>query len=138
MRLDDYLESALGRPWAWGAMDCCFFAGDWISVSTGRDPLAPYRGRYRSAVEAGRLIMRAGGLPQLLDPEMARCGFVPVASAQTGDIAVLRSTAEGDHAVARASVMIADGPWWVGRTLDGLAGVRAEPPRIWRVLGPQL
>lgn len=134
MRLSDYLAEVMARPWAWGACDCCFFAGEWIFAATGRDPIAPYRGRYSTAIEARRLIVAAGGLSGLLDPEMARCGFRKTAAPQTGDIAVVPLPSSGEHSVAQAAVMIADGPWWIGKTLDGIAGVRAEPPTIWRVL----
>lgn len=135
MFLADYLDAATNRPWVWGASDCCFFGGDWIRAATDRDPLAPYRGAYSTAAEAGRLIMRAGGLVRLVEAEMRRCGFVRALVAEHGDIAVLAVPTHGADGPARASVVIADGPWWLGRTLDGYLGTRAEPAAIWRVLG---
>jgi len=135
MFLSDYLDAAMARPWAWGSMDCCHFAGDWIRAATGRDPLAPYRGRYDSAAGAARLVARRGGLLTMVDVEMARCGFERTSTPEHGDIAILPMPAVPEHVAAGASLFIADGPWWLGRDFDGLTGLKMEPQAAWRVLG---
>lgn len=134
IRLDDYLEAVMAEPWVWGRMDCCFFGGEWVAQATGRDPLARVRGRYDTALGAARLIAAAGGLVQLVDSVMAPCGFRRADAPEHGDIAVIDMPGHGDQAVARASVVIRSGPWWVGRTVDGIAGVQIAPQAVWRVL----
>lgn len=61
-RLHTFLEAARGRPFSWGRWDCCILAADAVQVLTGTDPLAPFRGRYRSARGAARLLKPLGGL----------------------------------------------------------------------------
>jgi hypothetical protein len=132
--LSIYLDEVLDEPWSWGSMDCCFFAGNWIRNATGRDPLGPYRGVYSSALSARRLIAIRGGLPDMVDAEMLRTGFKLTTLPEDGDIAVADLIGDGPNAVAQASVVIRVGPWWVGRSLSGLANIEAEPAKVWRIL----
>ena len=132
--LDTYLDHALSRPWAWGGMDCCFFAGDWIADRTGLDPLAPYRGIYGTEFAARRLIVARGGLNAMVALEMERCGFRTAIEPEHGDIAVMNIP--GDRtgsAVAGAAVVIRCATWWLGRTQTGVAGFHGVPATAWRV-----
>lgn len=61
-RLHTFLEAARGRPFSWGRWDCCILAADAVKILTGSDPLTPFRGRYRSARGAVRLLKPLGGL----------------------------------------------------------------------------
>jgi hypothetical protein len=44
-RLVAAIEAARGRPFSWGAMDCCLFAADVVLAMTGVDYAAGFRGR---------------------------------------------------------------------------------------------
>lgn len=136
IHLADYLETSRVKPWKWGNLDCCFFGGNWIAESTGRDPMAPYRGIYDTARQAARLIRQRGGLVKMVDAEMTRCGFERTTAPDHGDIAVvdMPDAGGGDHCVAGASVVIRHATWWVGRGLHGIMGLQVEPLAIWRVL----
>ncbi len=135
MSLDDYLATVFGQDWAWGAMDCCFFGGDWVRARTGRDPLAPYRGRYDSAIGAARLIARHGGLVAMVGAEMQRCGFAPTSEPDDGDLAIVSMPGTGEMSIAGASVVICRGAWMLGKAAGhGVAGMRAaEPLAAWRI-----
>lgn len=136
-RLDDYLALATERPWIWGGLngglDCCFFAGDWITLRSGRDPLALYRGTYDSALGAMRLIAARGGLAAMVDREMTRCGIVRAAAADDGDVGLIVQPGSGPDAVAGATLVIRCGPWWCGRARDGLAYLDEPAKAIWSV-----
>lgn len=49
-------------PFEWGKNDCCLFAADWVERCTGIDPAAELRGKYSSALSAGRLLEEMGGV----------------------------------------------------------------------------
>lgn len=85
-RLDAAITRARHRPFAWGQQDCCLFAADCVLAITGQDPAAGFRCRYRSALGAGRLLTRLGGVPGLLDG----LGFpaMPPAALRRGDLAL--------------------------------------------------
>jgi hypothetical protein len=131
--LEDYLDRAALPGWRWNAMDCCVFAGDWVRERTGRDPFEPYRGAYKTARAAQRLIEDGGGLLNLVDAEMKRCGFAETDTPEDGDIAVIAIGSAHPTAVANASVVIRCGTWWVGRTLEGIGGFDAPVLKAWRV-----
>jgi len=132
--LDTYLDTSLRLPWQWGRMDCCFFAGDWVAAKAGRDPLAPYRGRYGTASQALRIIRQEGGLEAMWLAGMARCDFERVETPEHGDIAVMElPEGQGGMAVAKASVVIRHGAFWVARGLDCIAGIDRPVQAIWRI-----
>ena len=132
--LDSYLDQTLRLPWQWGRMDCTFFGGDWIAARAGLDPLAPYRGLYRTAGQAVRLIKQRGGLLAMVSLEMTRCGFERVEEPEHGDIAVMElPELSGKMAVANASVVIRHGSFWVARGLDCIAGIDRPVQAIWRI-----
>jgi hypothetical protein len=77
-------------PFAWGANDCCSFAGDAALAVTGADPFAMHRGRY--ATEAGAEgVVGPAGLTRFVEGLMRDFGAeeVPVAAAQRGDWALI-------------------------------------------------
>jgi hypothetical protein len=132
--LADYLDDALRKPWGWGSMDCCMFAGDWVAVATGRDPMAAYRGIYSSRFQAIKLIRQRGGLLAMVDEEMRQLGFERTNTFEHGDIAVIEVPhLPGDMRAAGVSVVIRNGPWWVARSLDGIVGIDAKPLMAWGV-----
>lgn len=41
--LDLFLQEKASQPFSWTENNCAFFAGDWVAILTGRDPVADYR-----------------------------------------------------------------------------------------------
>lgn len=85
-----FIESRRAEPFRWGRNDCCLFACDGILAQTGLDPAAKmFRGKYRDALGAARLVRKHGGVeaiaaqvcaahgwPELLTPSLAQRGDV--------------------------------------------------------------
>lgn len=59
-KLTAFIESRRWTPFGWGVNDCCLFACDGALAITGTDFAADYRGRYKTALGAKRLLMRNG------------------------------------------------------------------------------
>lgn len=91
-RLNRYLvaqQAAItpGLTVDWGNNDCCTFQAGAAEAMTGTDPMAPFRGRYKTAIGARRLIKREGGsLTAVL--ESVYGAPIPVAVAWQGDAGV--------------------------------------------------
>lgn len=87
-RLADTIGSHAAMPFAWGRADCLCLVGDVAVALVGEDPMAAFRGRYRTALGAKRLLHRQGyadvaaalaGRFEEIAPAMARrgdCGLV--------------------------------------------------------------
>lgn len=73
------------QPFAWGANDCCSFAGDGVVATTGTDPMADLRG-VASARQALR-VLQAWPLPALVTQRLGQ----PVCwqAARRGDVVLL-------------------------------------------------
>lgn len=91
-RLDAAIEAARGRPFSWGRHDCVLFATAVAADLTGTDHAERYRGTYRNARGAARILLRNGGLAALVtryfgDPVMApeaKRGDLLLACRETG------------------------------------------------------
>ena len=107
------VEAVMSRPFEWGGCDCVSAACDVFRDLHGVDPLAPWRGRYRTKAQAWRLVTALGG---------------PVAAA--GDLArragLSEGAAVGALGVAGKSFVICVAPgWWAGKSKSGFALVRS-------------
>ena len=58
--LDAYIEATKARAFEWGSLDCVTFAANWRALVTGCDPIAQWRGTYKTEREALELIVRLG------------------------------------------------------------------------------
>lgn len=85
-RLAAALEAARGRPFRWGAHDCCLFACDMVAAMTGCDPARNWRGIYATALEARYLLARyhGGGLNCAVPALAEACGFAEIAPRRAG------------------------------------------------------
>lgn len=76
-----------------GEYDCCLFAADCIHALTGRDPLADFRGRYATPIEAFTIIDGLGfdSFGALAESKFQELGFLEIAPvmAQRGDIGMV-------------------------------------------------
>jgi hypothetical protein len=119
------------RSFQWGVHDCCTFACDVIHDAGGVDYAAPFRGRYRSAAGAARVLRRfaGGGLEAAAEKIAQDNGLeeVPPLMAQRGDF-ILLDAAEGPAlGVCLGATFIAAGP--AGAVTLPLKRAR----RAWRV-----
>lgn len=122
-RLHETIEAASGRPFLYGRHDCCLFAADCIQAMTGSDPAEGWRGRYRSASGARRILRKHFG--GSLAAGWTRTLGAPLASpllAQRGDIAVVlndetEATGVVDLTGRRVACLAPDGLTFVPLTL---------------------
>lgn len=123
------------KPFCWGGhgggSDCCLFVCDCILAMTGRDPAAPFRGRYRTAGGAYRALRRycGGGLGDIA----AACGYAEIAPAmaQRGDAVLVHAPECQPEGVALGLCM---GVRIATQSVAGLVFVpRARAVRAWRI-----
>lgn len=86
-RLQAFIDSRRDTPFAWGSHDCALFAADWVESVTGKDPAKGIRGRYQTAIGAGRVIKREGGLEAIAGSRLGE--RVEPKLAQRGDVVLL-------------------------------------------------
>jgi cell wall-associated NlpC family hydrolase len=129
-RLFDAVAARRGRPFQWGAHDCCLFACDVIRDAGGVDYAAPFRGRYRTAAGAARVLRRfaGGGLEAAAEKISRDNGLEEVLPlmAQRGDFVLVDETGGPALGVCLGSHIVAAGP--AGAVLRSLAAAR----RAWR------
>lgn len=94
--LDHYIEATKARAFEWGTLDCVTFAANWRALVTGRDPIAEWRGTYKTEREALSLIVKLGcdglealgarlfGDPDPLGPKFAGRGDLVLAQDALG------------------------------------------------------
>ena len=94
--LDAYVESTKARAFEWGSLDCVTFAANWRALVTGEDPIAEWRGSYKTEREALKLIAGLGcdgiealgtrlfGEPDPLGPKFAGRGDLVLAQGALG------------------------------------------------------
>ena len=87
-RLSACIDASLQRPFEWGVHDCALFAADAVLAMTGTDVAVGWRGRYRSAAGAKRILRKTGYLDH---GSMAGTllGEIPPALAVVGGVAVV-------------------------------------------------
>lgn len=111
--LSNLAASRFGYDSRAGEVDCMTAVGDWMKLATGKDPVAPYRGRYTTEIGAARVIRRAGGEAALLGSGAVAVGWKarPKGAERRGDVGVVRcKTPEGKEALV-AAVCLAPMRW---------------------------
>lgn len=87
------IESRRDSPFKFGQVDCCLFACDGILAQTGLDPAAKmFRGKYRDALGAARLVRKHGGVEAIAAKVCAAHGWPELPTprlAQRGDVVLL-------------------------------------------------
>lgn len=96
MNVEDYIDAASRRPWAWSGgidgwrgHDCTIFPANWSVALTGNDPAADLRGTYHNREEAEAMVSKAGGIVPLVAARLVTAGWRAADEAQDGDLAVI-------------------------------------------------
>jgi hypothetical protein len=125
-RLTAFLAEGARTPFIWGTRDCTLWVADWVAAETGRDPAAPRRGSYASALGCRRMLHRAGGLSLIVADLMARAGFAETDAPLVGDVGLLGTAAGPMMAISTEER-------WALKTADGVAVIAADPLKTWRI-----
>jgi len=92
VRLFAYIEANSARPFVWGEFDCALFACNCVREMTGFDMAAEFRGKYKSARGALRIIKPYKSLMGLANAMFSvrhSLEKVPWPFAQRGDVVIL-------------------------------------------------
>jgi hypothetical protein len=88
-RLHDFVDSVKASPFAWTFHDClCGWTADAALAMTGEDIAAGYRGKYKTAAGAARLLKNAG-FSNLADAVGSKLPEIHISRARIGDIAAI-------------------------------------------------
>ena len=132
--LNALIEERRAASFAWGAHDCCLFAADGVRATTGADPAADLRGRYRTALGAARLIRRrfAGDIEAI--PSALGFAEIPPALARRGDVVSYRLAAAIGNRLFPTALGICVGADCAFAGPAGLTFMRAAAcRRAWRI-----
>lgn len=120
--LDEYVNTARARPFAWGALDCCSFAAGAVRAITGRDVPMP---SWCDRREAAATLRRLGGLRAAVCQRLG--DMQPAALARRGDVLLLRQR-------GRDVLAVCLGHAWASPGRAGLAfGPMDEALGAWRI-----
>lgn len=100
--LADFIESRRKAPFEWGTNDCCLFACDAVHAITGLDPAAKtFRGKYKTAVGAGKILKKHGGVEGVAENVCEKHGFgeITIPFAMRGDVVSCDMTEVGEAAL---------------------------------------
>lgn len=129
MELGEYLQGQSGRHWRAGIHDCCTHAADWVCTWGLGDPMAEWRGLYRTDEEARCLINRAGGLLALWQRGLSAIGIDGVNEPQPGDVGVVMGLGEAGQPEPVGAIYT--GRRWSFRAPSGLFFASADVLRAW-------
>ena len=101
------IRSRRSSPFVWGQHDCCLFAADCALAITGIDFAAGFRGKYRSAKGASRLIDAHGGFTAMITELLG--AEIPVNAAMRGDVLMLEQDGHPALAVCYGADVVAVG-----------------------------
>lgn len=90
VNLGAFLERMTVERFVDGASDCILTVADWIVLNGHPDPAEPYRGRYSTARERGKLIAEACGIQALMAGGAIRAGLRWTDQPQRGDVGLVR------------------------------------------------
>ncbi|WP_320188234.1 DUF6950 family protein [Agrobacterium rosae] len=133
MTLQEFL--ALPHRFRWGGMggdDCTTFCASWIERCTGTDPAASFRGSYRDAEGAARILAEGGGPVRFAARMIEPLGFVRIQHPHDGDVAVVTAPA-GIAGEITQICAIRFGPLWASLGPSGVVAKRLDYVAAWRL-----
>lgn len=129
----DLLSAAIAErlhmPFAWGPNDCVSCACSIVQSYTGVDLMAPWRGRYSTALGAARIFKQHGGMLAMAETIFPQHGVseIPVRQAMRGDIAIFVQPEGPTMAVVNGALSLVHGK-------DGLKQLPTlHAAKTWRV-----
>lgn len=122
------LWSAL--PFVWGATDCFLSILDHVETVIGRR--FADRPRYRTALEANRILRRHGGFQAYCELVFARLGLKTTDAPVRGDVGLVDIPGTG------LTACLCLGKSWGARGEGSFTMVQAEAAIAWRVTVPQI
>lgn len=128
MDLGDYLKAQMAFPWVWAFSDCTTHAADWVRLLTGKDPMAKWRGTYRTEADVELLIAEAGGLAALWGEGMLPIWPRKAKSFDIGDVGII--TVLDDEREPIQIGAIYTGKRWSFRSPRGIGAISIEPDNV--------
>lgn len=124
------MAEATRRRFAWGSWDCLLWLAEWVWDQRDVDAAAPWRGRYRTALGAQRIVRRAGGMQPLMTMGAEVAGLRPTGSPQAGAVGLVTvAAANGPEPVGGLCV----GPRWAILSRTGLVVAPLPVVCAWEV-----
>jgi hypothetical protein len=114
-------------PFAWGRADCALVVADWWQHVHGADPAASLRGTYATHADCHTVLVRAGGLVQLVAKLADGVGAHSVVNPEVGAFGVASVKGKlfaGIQGVERWGVKAPDGMMFVSD---------ARPVALWAI-----
>lgn len=105
-RFEAFTLARRSMPFAWGANDCCSFAGDCVQALTGVDAAATLRG-HATAKQAYRALQQHGGVAGIATAAWGQP--IPAAFAQVGDVVLTKAGKRDMLAVCNGGTALAPG-----------------------------
>lgn len=87
-RLARFVDARRAAPFAWGANDCCTFAGDAVAAITGRDLVGALGLRGLTTARSARRVLRQRSVADLASEVLGR-PMHPRSMAQRGDVVLV-------------------------------------------------
>jgi len=118
-RLRQFVAWSSARKFDWLVCNCGFWACDWIVAETGKDPVARYRGRFKTEAGFRRFVGRHGGTEGFSRMVAAKAGLEVTDEPVAGDVGLVLADgitmaikADGQNwIVKRSGFGIAIGPF---------------------------
>lgn len=131
--LSEYLGEVAGRPCGYGRLDCAILMADWVMRRGWPDPMPDRRGTYASEREYRAAIRSEGGLVASCGRRFARCGLVPTAAPDEGDVALVLAPIAKGRAIPAGGIVMASGLVALLDWPRGIVGARLPVVAAWGI-----
>lgn len=124
VKLSEFIQAELEKPWEPGETDCASTTNRWVIEATGIDPM--HERKHKSQADMDKWLEASGGLLKAVTKVMNASPFCRTRNPQTGDIGLIIHN-------NKLCVAINAGDFWVSRDESGLIGAQTKPVRAWRI-----
>jgi hypothetical protein len=90
IKLSKFIKESIQREFDWLECNCGFWVCEWIKIATGADPVAQYRGKFKSAHEFIEHVEAAGGNENFSRKVAADAGLKQCYLPLLGDVGLVR------------------------------------------------